>query len=63
VGDVAGGVFLRELAAHADAQDEAALGQVVQRGHLLGDRCGVAQRQQQDGGSQQQAAADDCGLG
>ena len=52
VRDVAGGVFARELAADPDAQDEAALGQVIQRDDLLCHRRRVAQRQQQHGCAQ-----------
>ena len=39
-------VFAWELAADADAEDQPAFGEVIQRGDLLGDRRGMAQRQQ-----------------
>ena len=54
----AGLVFLREFAADADAEDEPALAQVIERRDLLRDRHRMAQRQQIDLGAEHQAPAD-----
>jgi hypothetical protein len=61
-GHTAGLVFLGKFAAHADAEDESALGQMVEGRNLLGHRRGMAQRQEVNGRAELQAATDDRGL-
>ena len=51
-------VLLGKFAADADAEDEPALGQVIQSRDLLGDRRRMAQRQQVDAGAEHQPPAD-----
>ena len=51
-----------ELAAHADAEDETPLGQVIEGRHLLGHRHRMAQRQEIDRRAEHQPPADDGGL-
>ena len=56
-------VFLRKLAADADAEDEAPAGKVIERRDLLGDGRGMPQRQQEDRSAEGQAFADHSCLG
>src|SRR5207249_1180472 len=56
-------VFLRKLPADADAENEPPGRQVIEGGNLLGNRCGMTQRQQEHGGAEGQAPADRGGLG
>src|SRR5262249_58959754 len=56
-------VFLRKLATYTDAENETPAGQVIERGDLLGDGCGMPERQQEHGGAEDQPLADDGCLG
>ena len=55
-------VLFRELAADANAKDDATFGEMVDGRDLLGHERGVAQRQQINAGAEHEAAAGDGGL-